>query len=259
VADEGGKGRSALRALGRALRWVATGGAKPEPTFVDLGEFKAPPELPLAPIEQVVEEGHMIAASAVRMAVKNRLLVRALRDDREYDPAALVKAARWQFAELAEENEEAAERLEVEQRREAREAEAARKPRRYLGGKPIVERPEQVRGPQVYRMLADALRATAADDDELLRVVSAARDDAWAELGRELEARLGDDTQARPPRRAGLPASVTLDPDVPVDADYARERSQRMRALIDEDLAALAARDPAPTTSSPSPTSTRAN
>jgi hypothetical protein len=241
VADGGGKGSAALRALGRALHWIGTGRAK-EPTFVDLGEFKAPPELPLAPIEQVVEEGHMIAASAVRMAVKNRLLVRALRDDREYDPDALVNAARLQFTELAEENEEAAERLEAEQRREARAAEGARKPRRYLGGKPIVERPEQVRGPQVYRMLAESLRATAADDDELLGVVAAARDDAWDELGREVEARLGagDDGPARPPRRAELPASVTLDPAVPVDADYARERDQRMRALIDEDLAALA-------------------
>lgn len=249
MADEGGKARKALHGLGRALHWVTTGGTK-EPTFVDLGEFKAPAEVPLAPIERVVEEGHMIAASAVRMAVKNRLLVRALRDDRDYDPEALVVAARRQFTEVAEENEDAAERLEREQEREAEEAASARKPRRYLGGKPIVERPEQVRGPQVYRMLAEALRATAADDEELLRVVSAARDDAWAELGREVEVRLGSaaDDQPHPPRRAGLPASVTLDPALPVDADYAREREQRMRQLIDEDLAALAAqaRHPSP-------------
>ncbi|RNE62588.1 hypothetical protein [Cryobacterium tepidiphilum] len=250
-ADEGGKGRNALRALGRALHWVRTGGAA-EPTFVDLGEFKAPPEMPLAPIERVVEEGHLIAASAVRMAVKNRLLVRALRDDREYDPRALVRVAKRQFTELAEENEEAAERLEREQRREAKQVENARRPRRYLGGRPIVERPEQVRGPQVYRLLAAALRATAGDDEELLRVVSAARDDAWAELGREVEARLGSGEAAPAVHRPDVPASATLDPAVPVDADYARERDQRMRALIDEDLAALAARnDPQPPASLP--------
>jgi len=247
TANEDGAGRKTLQLLGRALNWIRTGGAT-EPTFVDLGEFKAPPEVPLAPIEQVVEEGHLIATSAVRMAVKNRLLVRALRDDREYDPRALVTSARRQFIELAEENEEAAERLAREQRREAKEAESGRRPRRYLGGKPIVERPEQARGPQVYRMLASALRATAADDDELLRVVSGARDDAWAELGREVEARLDSADPGLPPKRRGdVPTSVTLDPALPVDADYARERDQRMRALIDEDLAALAAAHHSPT------------
>lgn len=246
AADGGGKGRKALRTLGRALHWVATGGAE-KPTYVDLGEFKAPPEVPLAPIEQVVEEGHLIATSAVRMAVKNRLLVAALRDDREYDPQALTAVARRQFTELASENEDAAVRLEREQRREAKEMEG-RRPRRYLGGRLMVERPEQVRGPRVYRLLAQALRETAADEAELLAVVESARDDAWAELGREVEGRLnglGAGAESRA-SATGLPASVTLDPTVPVDADYAREREQRMRQLIDVDLAALAAERPSP-------------
>jgi hypothetical protein len=38
---------------------------------------------------------------------------------------------------------------------------------------------------------------------------------------------------------------------VPVDADYARERDQRMRALIDEDLAALAAHAVRPSPGAP--------
>jgi hypothetical protein len=79
---------------------------------VDVGRYEAPEPTEPPPVEEIAEEGVLIAASAVRMAVKNRQIVRALRDRDDYSEKAAVSAAREVFRALAREKREDVERLD---------------------------------------------------------------------------------------------------------------------------------------------------
>jgi hypothetical protein len=163
------------------------------------------PALPLAPIERVVEEGALISETTVRMAIKNRLIVAALRDGHPFDREGLQAAARAQCLLLARENDETAERVS----------------RLEL---PDHAGEEHRRRPEVHRMLASALRSAADDPDHLVALVCAARDDALGEIVAEISARLV--LRDRPP--TGGP-----------DDEF--ERFHRVRDLVEIDLAALEA------------------
>ncbi|WP_150307086.1 hypothetical protein [Planctomonas psychrotolerans] len=159
----------------------------------------------MAPIERVVDEGALISATTVRMAMKNRLIVDALRDGRRFDADVLRAAARAQFLVLARENDETAVRVD----------------RLDL---PDDASAEHRRRPEVHRMLAAALRAAADDPERLTAIVCAARDDALQEVVDELTTRLV--LRDRPP--TGGP-----------DDEF--ERFHRLRDFIEIDLAALEA------------------
>jgi hypothetical protein len=185
---------------------------------VDLGTFKPLPAPELAPIDRVVAEGVLIAESTVRMAIKNTLLVSALRDDRHFDPERLRTAAHQEFVTLAEQNDASALRFE----REQKYAESDRLVQHYLDDRPVVETPEHQRRPEVFHAMAEALRAAADDPERIGRVVETARSDAWSELAREVTMRL-----------AATSADISADPA------YQRKRPKRIEALIKVDLAAL--------------------
>jgi len=185
---------------------------------VDLGTFVPLPTPELAPIERVVAEGVLIAESTVRMAIKNNLLVTALRDDREFNPERLKAAAHKEFLSLADENDASAARFE----REQKYAQSDRMVQHYLDDRPVVETPEQQRRPEVFRAMAEALREAADDSERIGRVVETARDDAWSELAREVTMRLASNTV-----------------DLSADPSYQRKRSKRLDSLIKVDLAAL--------------------
>jgi hypothetical protein len=68
--------------------------------------------------------------------------------------------------------------------------------------------------------LADKLRERARDDGYVESLVERARGDAWREISAAIEGVLD--------RR-----------NIPVDAQYKRERAERMRRLVTEDLEAL--------------------
>ena len=119
---------------------------------VNLGKYVAPEPVPPAPIERVVDEGLMIATTAVRMSVKNHLIVDAIRDSLDYDAGALADVARAELEKLARQNVDAA--------REQREA----------------------RNIHIHRGLADALRALADDDDAVSGIVEKSREEAWREV-----------------------------------------------------------------------------
>jgi hypothetical protein len=79
---------------------------------VDLGRFDAarleaspPPSL-----ERIVEEGMLIEESAVRMTLRNAIVLSVLRDHVDFDHDALVVIARERLLELATEEDEAAQR-----------------------------------------------------------------------------------------------------------------------------------------------------
>ena len=171
---------------------------------VDLGTYRAPETVAPPPAEQVAEEGALIAASAVRMAVKNHLIVRALQQKNPFDREALAEAAASEFVALAIQNEDSARRV-------------------WKGGN-WDDDPDDVteyqRRRELFLALAAAMRAAAEDRDLIDRVIDEARDAALAEIGDALVVQ---------------PAIVDLVPD----ADYERERKGRIRALKEIDLATL--------------------
>lgn len=99
-----------------------------------------------------LHDGLELASAAVRMRLKNRIIVRALREHSDWDPRALLPEARTAYGELSAE--------------------------RHLHRDPATD------------AVAAALAAIAADEDALLAVIESAREAAWDELGREIERRL---------------------------------------------------------------------
>ncbi|GGE93747.1 hypothetical protein [Mycetocola zhadangensis] len=193
------------------------------PARVNVGRYKPLPQDPIAPIDRVVEEGVLITASSVRMAIKNRVIVGALRDDLKFDAEALGKAAREEFLALADENTYTAKRLE-------RLGHWAYSPGDANLGDPFVDEDEideeHRRRPQVHRALAEALKAEADNSERIRAIVEQARDDAWEEIGRELRARL---------RNTGYVRET--------DPKYEKMRAKRVKEFIKTDLARLRVTD----------------
>ena len=180
----------------------------------NVGTYKDPPVRPLAPIERVVEDGVVILTAAVRMAVKNRIIVAALRDQLDFDIRALSELVRTEFLRLARENEETADRLGF-----AREETPPNRAGRDNENKAL-RREEHLRRPLVHRRLASALRDASRDETAIEALVRRARDDASNEINREVSLQL-------------LARQFAAEPD------YAEQKIERLRRLIDVDLPAL--------------------
>ncbi|CAN5385024.1 hypothetical protein BH09ACT4_BH09ACT4_05160 [soil metagenome] len=187
---------------------------------VDVGRYVAPEPTAPVPVEEIAEEGVLIAASAVRMAVKNRQIVRALRDRDDYSEKAAVAAAREVFRALAREKRAEVERLDeiIEESRE-RPGRALHQTDYRKADATNLDRREQVSD-----ILADRLDELAEDDDYLLVTVDAARNAAWDEIGASIEAKLL--------RRPELEAHTR---------EYKDQRASRIRELVKVDLPLLEA------------------
>lgn len=170
---------------------------------------------------RIVDEGMLIAMSAVRMALKNRIIVGALREHIDYDPRRLADLARTELLEVARQNDEDSTRVErlgsylhrTSRSGKGREVENKRRDVVRLG-----------RRRTLHDQVAERLRAVAADDDQVTGIVDRARADALAEINDALSARL---------------LAQAIDPTRPA---YAAARAERMRAVVAIDLAALAER-----------------
>ena len=184
----------------------------------NVGTYVDPPVRPVAPVERVVEDGVVISTAAVKMVVKNHIIVAALRDHLDFDIQDLADVARAEFVQLARENEETADRLESEpdDTSESPGPDNASKARR---------REEHVRRPEVHRLLGAALREASEDDDATEDLVIRARDDAADEIGREVSTQL---------------LAHQFEPE----PDYDDHRAERLRDFVDIDLATLL--EPAP-------------
>ena len=168
-------------------------------------------------LSRIVDEGLLIALSAVRMAIKNRLIVGALRDFHNYDPLEYGAVAIAQLTLLADQNKADAKRVAAEKRSFGTTI--------WLGELTQDQRLDIKllhRRRRVYKGLAAALRTVAADQVHVARLVESARIDAGSEVSQALQAKLID---------------RVIDPREP---DYEFERPDRVRALGD-DLAALLA------------------
>lgn len=166
---------------------------------------------PLAPIDAMVSDGLLIAHVAVRMSVKNHVLVAALREHADFDPQAIGRFAGAELLRLAEEHERSAERLApiVEALPDV--------DRRSLAER--LERDQQVRRPAVHRAIAVALRDASTEPALLDAIVQQAAYDAADEFGRAVAASAARSAARHPDDETG--------------------RAARLRLLVEKDLKAL--------------------
>lgn len=168
--------------------------------------------------ESLVEEGMLIVRAALRLAAKNQLILRALRDEQPYDRDELAAQIRAEMHDLAAEKRADAARLKKAAARAARRrGRAAHQTDYRRSDVAALEMRERVN-----LGIAEELRARSDDDDYLDGILDAARDAAVAEL---VSAGIGR-------------APFGFRPD----RDYDRLRESRMR-VVKSDLERLA-RDP---------------
>lgn len=173
----------------------------------------ARPPSPSPDLDRLVDEGMMIARSALRMSAKNHLIVAALRSPDDFDEAALLERVRDDAAALAEEKDTEAGRLEGIAGKAAKRSGRASFHDDY--------RRQDVRAlglrEQVNTEMARRLRALVEADEDLRELLSVARESA-----------LDDMLQAR------LVAAIPFH----LDPDYLVERGQRLETLT-RDLSIL--------------------
>lgn len=158
----------------------------------------------------------MIAYSALRMAVKNRIIVDVLRDRLDFDPERLARFARTHLEALAEQEHATAIRLEHDPHRRKQQRDG-------LDGQPADPlRGEKERRGHIIRLLADSLDRDLTDEEAIHGIVDAARLAAW------------DEIQGSITRQARAVAPVDREPG------YEEERTERIGAFVALDLAGLA-------------------
>lgn len=133
-----------------------------------IGRYKPAPTAAPATTDHLVEESRLVAHSATRMAVKNRLIMDAAGRREDIDLPGLRAEAREQLEQLAQ------------QQRAAADYEAQK------GGDP--------RRRPVLIGLAEALEKDAHDRELLDQIVEGAKESAWAEVRSSLERWIHDRT-----------------------------------------------------------------
>lgn len=177
-------------------------------------------ENPRVKTRDVVAEGLYIASAATRLALKNRILVHILADGDDFEADRFLADARETLLSLAAEAEADAERTE-------RDRKAARSRYSDSGGTHDYRRRDvrNLRRRQKQSLhVAQELRTRAADESELRKLVSDARDAAWGEVSKNIDSSL---------------RIAAARPDL--EADYDRMRVARMQALRLVDLPKLRA------------------
>lgn len=178
----------------------------------------------LPDLERMVDEGLLIALSAVRMAVKNDIIVGALREHFDYDPERYADNARTELNRLARQNEEYARRVS----RMSQEL-AAMKRRRSLTDDQRHDLKQFALRFRVHEQLTLALDAVADDDDQVVRIVASAQRSASEEVSSAVSSKL---------------IELAVDQREP---DYAEHRGERLEAFVLINLAILKAKHDAAT------------
>jgi hypothetical protein len=148
----------------------------------DVGTFEPPAPVPPATLEELVDDGLLIARAAARMAVKNDVIVRAVRDRADYRPELAREVARDELRRLAVESRldaaRVAETLEVAAERPGRSSHQSD----YRTGdvEPLRRRRDALRA------LADRLARLSADEAFLDELVDSARRQGWEEIGESI-------------------------------------------------------------------------
>ncbi|MBX3079399.1 MAG: hypothetical protein KDB18_11315 [Salinibacterium sp.] len=169
-------------------------------------------------VAEATEEGLQLTEYASRMAVKNRFITKILADKRPWFIEHSRKDAHDALELLARESDTEAENLAKLIQKFRLNPNSERDAQGYSYDD--IDNMEHRR--EVAVEIARRLRQQSVDDNYLTELVNKARSDAWREVAANIERNLDIEF-------------------LPVDADYKRNRDNRMSALINEDLAALIA------------------
>ncbi len=176
------------------------------------------PKRVLAPVEEIVEQGLLVADVAVRMTVKNAIIMNALQKHVDYDEAQIIEMVRTATEDLAAERERDARHI-ARMRGEIRDTGRSSWSESDYGNddnRTLKHRQE------VYEQVAAELHARAADEESLRATAERARSMAWDEIGDSLKER------ATHPYYSGGDSE-----------EYRDARDSRIQQLIEKDLTAL--------------------
>ncbi|WP_139415580.1 hypothetical protein [Agromyces laixinhei] len=172
------------------------------------------PEVPAPTFDQMLTEGVLVAESAGRMALRNRMIVEALRGEEPFAPERAAAAAREVLYELVQEADEVAEHTA-----EARAAAARREGRSsHEHDYRRADAANLRRREQVYAAVAKELWVRRNDPEYLTAFAERAREEAWGEVSGAIETRL-DREWSEWPR-------------IEVDETYEAEREGRVLDLL---------------------------
>jgi hypothetical protein len=180
------------------------------------------PSAPATPdpvaLERAVSEGVLISRAAAVVSVANSIVIRALRDDEHFDHERTRGAVRTILGRLAAEQREQNERIGGERAKALKAKGRSRHQHDYRRGDDDTLWFRE----KTYTAVAERLDELRSDEGFVDGIVAAAVDRAWGDVGAVIVTKV---------------AAVEA-----VDAAYPDERDQRLRALVDEDIAGLVAR-----------------
>jgi hypothetical protein len=176
-------------------------------------------ERPIDPEElrRSVDEGFLIAKSALTVTVANAIILNALQQNAAFDADRMGDAARDELDRLAVEQRGDAESMRDIRAKAQKQKGRSRHQHDYRRGDDLKLRTREAS----YTELADRLQDSKSDDAFIDSVVVAARERAWDDIGETVVGRLG--WAQRP------------------TADYEIGRDDRLQQMLDEDFAALVA------------------
>lgn len=176
------------------------------------------PQRNLAPVEDIVEQGLMVADVAVRMSVKNTIILNALGSKSDYDEQQIMRMVREALVELADERIGDANHIALMRGEIRKTGYSSWSENDYGDGDNATLRHRQ----EVYEQVAQQLRERSNDERYLRETAERAREAAWHEIGDSLK------EKASHPYYAGGSSE-----------EYQRERDSRIELLIQRDLTEL--------------------
>lgn len=188
------------------------------------GKTRGAPSEPATPdpaaLERAVAEGVLISRAAAVVSVANSIVIRALRDDEHFDHERTREAVRTILGRLAAEQREQNERIGGERAKALKAKGRSRHQHDYRRGDDDTLWFRE----KTYTAVADRLDELQSDDDFVRDIVAAAVDRAWGDVGAAIVTKV---------------SAVEA-----VDPAYPDERDQRLRDLVEVDLARLLAQPP---------------
>lgn len=143
-----------------------------------VGRYRPPSSWPEPSPEETVDEALLIAGVAVRLALKNLIIVRALQERQQYSESRLAESTREEILNLADEKQADAERVELQVVAVADKTGRATSHSDFRAD----DVPTLKRKAQVLQLLASRLRTLADDPGYRGRLVTQARDEALDEV-----------------------------------------------------------------------------
>ncbi len=169
-------------------------------------------------VAEATEDGLMLTEYASRMAVKNRFIKKILADKQPWFIEQSRDDARAALELLASESDTDAENLDTLIQKFRQNPDSKKDRQGYSFSDVANMEHRRV----VSLEVSQRLREQSTDETYLTEVVERARRDAWREIAANIEHNLDVEYFA-------------------IDEEYERNRDDRLRAFIDEDLAALIA------------------